>query len=503
MAGKRLGIIFIAAVILAFLTGLFASRIIAIDPAAGGDDLFTYINERFDEYYYYDIDDATRSEAFVAQMEAIIEAYAEANDDPYTRLSATPVGIAPADAERFVGIGFNYQQEGNDMRVQSVVHDSPAFGNLYPNDLIVGVEWEGEDVFFADLSTHQDAQDLLRAEEGETRTLLVEDPDLERHRIPIEIREILTPTAYTEDLGSDELGYIRITEFSAYQENVTPGTNTVFADVLLELEQSKLMDDPGNRTLILDLRDNPGGALTVLHDLDEDNLLPGIVQQLLVKDVERPIFEMVDRNDAKRTFDGGLKSAKEYDIVALVNENTASAAEVLAAGLSDYAGYELYGTPTFGKGVYQNTVSLNEIGGVEYALVYTEGEWFYGDRKNVATDPLEVNAIEQSGFYALDLPIYEGYLAFDSVRPGLSAYQSFLNVYYDLAGEDALREDGYFDRDTEAAFERYQRDHELDETGALDRDTAMSIHDVHIEKTNDPAADIQLQALIDLLSETP
>ncbi len=499
MAGKRLGIIFIAAVILAFLTGLYASRIVVINPTEGGEDLFSYINERFDEYYYYDIDDQNRNEAFVAQMEAIIDAYADANNDPYTRLSRTPVGIAPGDAERFVGLGINYQQEGNDLRVHYVQHGSQAFNNLYPNDLIVGVEREGEDVFFDTLRSHQDALDHIRAEEGETRTLLVRDPDQTMHRVRIEFREILTPTAYSTDLGSDELGYIRITQFSAYRENVTAGTNTVFADVLLELEQGKFMEDTENKTLIIDLRDNPGGALTALHNLEVKGLLPGIIQQLFVKDIERPVFEMIDKNDANRTFLGGLTSAKAYDIVALVNENTASAAEVLAAGLREYAGYELYGTPTFGKGVYQNTLSLNEIDGVEYALVYTEGEWFYGDRQNVSSDPLEVNLIEQSGFHTLPLPFYEGYLAFDSVLPGLGTYQAFLNVYYDLEGDDALRVDGYFDRATEEAFKRYQGDLGLDVTGALDRMTAMSIHDVYLEKTNDPAADVQLQALIDHL----
>jgi carboxyl-terminal processing protease len=499
MAGKRLGIIFIAAVILSFLTGLYASRIVVINPTNGGDDLFSSINERFDEHYYYDIDDAERNEAFVAQMEAIIDAYAAANNDPYTRLSQTPVGIAPGDAERFVGVGINYLPEGNDLRVQSVQYGSPAFSNLYPNDLIVGVEWEGEDVFFDTLASHQDALDYMRAEIGETRTLIVQDPDRNRHRVLIEFEEILTPTAYSKDLGFDALGYIRISQFSAYREDVTLGTNTVFADVLFELEQEKLMDDPENKTLIIDLRDNPGGALTALHNLEEKGLLPGIIQQLFVKDVERPVFEMIDKDDANRTFDGGLTSAKAYDIVALVNENTASAAEVLAAGLQDHGGYELYGTPTFGKGVYQNTISLDEIDGVQYALVYTEGEWFYGDRKNVATDPLEVNTIEQSGFYNLALPFYEGYLDFDSVRPSLGAYQAFLNVYYELTGDDQLRQDGYFDADTNDAFERYQNDLGLDVTGALDRMTAMSIHDMYLEKVNDPGADVQLQALVDQL----
>lgn len=500
MAGKKLGIIFIAAVILSFLTGLYASRIVAINPTEGGDDLFQYINERFDELYYYGIDDDLRVDAYIAQMEALINTYAEANDDPYTRLSETPVGITPGDAERFVGVGINYLQEEHDLRVQSVRYGSPAFTNLYPNDLIIGVEWEGTDLLFESLESHQDALDYIRADEGDTRILLVRNPDRMIRRVSIEFKEILTPTAYSVDLGSDDLGYIRITQFTAFQEHVTPGTKTVFSDVLFELEQGIMNEDPDNKTLILDLRDNPGGALTALHNLNQDGVLPGIVQQLFVRNVERPIFEMIDRQDTIRSFNGGLSDAKPYRMVALVNENTASAAEVLAAGLKEYGGYELYGTPTFGKGVYQNTVSLSEINGMQYALVYTEGEWFYGDGLNVLSDPLDVRVIEQSGFLSLDLPVYEGALTVDSVSPGLGAYQAFLNVYYDLQGYEKLRLDGYFDDDTKAVLTRYQGDQGLDTTGVLDYATAMSIHDLYIEKTNDPNEDVQLQTLIDRLT---
>ena len=150
------------------------------------------------------------------------------------------------------------------------------------------------------------------------------------------------------------------------------------------------------KTLIIDLRDNPG-ALTALHNQGVSSLIPGIAQQLLPRNIVAPLFTMIPRSGTVQVFEGALSQLKPYDIKVLVNEHSASAAEVLAAALQSRGGYELYGRPTYGKGVYQNQLRLSDINGIRYSLIYTEGQWYYGDSLNVSTTPLDVNLINNTG----------------------------------------------------------------------------------------------------------
>jgi len=68
MGNKRLGILFLAAVILAFFAGLFSSAIIPNLPTGRQADIFEEISEKFINYYYYDIDDAEIQAAFIASI---------------------------------------------------------------------------------------------------------------------------------------------------------------------------------------------------------------------------------------------------------------------------------------------------------------------------------------------------------------------------------------------------------------------------------------------------
>ena len=76
---------------------------------------------------------------------------------------------------------------------------------------------------------------------------------------------------------------------------------------------------------------------------------------------------------------------------------------------------------------------------------------------------------------------------------------NILNYYFDYSGANLLRLDGYFDLATQNAFEAYQLDRGLTVTGTLNRETAVSIHQFYMERTNDMDYDIQLQNLIELI----
>lgn len=499
MANKKLGILFLVGVILAFLAGYYISVVIPATPTDSTNDTFDQITTSFKNFYYYDIDDAEIEAAFVASMKGIVESYAEANNDPYTRLVANPLSVTPSGDEMFIGIGIVFVMEDLDLRVSFVYVDGAAEDLLFPNDLIVGIMIDNEPLYFNTLESEEAVLAYLSGSLDDTKIFIVQDPDQNIYQVSLTYKEIPTPTAYTIDLGEDNIVYLRITHFSGYIKDVTPGTAKVFSDILNELEADNLDINSSSKTLIIDLRDNPGGSLSALHNNDNTAMIPGITQQLLTNNVENPVFQMIPRSGEVTSFYGNLTAPKPYDIAVLVNGHSASAAEVLAAALYTNGGYPLYGDLTYGKGVYQNTINLYEINDIRYSLVYTEGKWFYDQGKNVHDDPLDVNIIEQEGIKALNMPLYGGEVGFNQVSYELGNYQAFLNYYYGFSGLNELRTDGYFDLSTQNAIEDFQLDQSLTVTGKLDRQTAIKIHQIYMEDLQDLTKDVQLQTLIDLI----
>ncbi|MDY0075007.1 MAG: S41 family peptidase [Acholeplasmataceae bacterium] len=498
MVSRKLSILFLISVILAFLAGYFAERILPSSPSSNAGDMFDYIMESFDNYYYYDIDDEQVHEAFIANMEASINKIAELNNDPYTRLLAVPLASSPSDDEKFVGVGISFVFEGLDLRVGYVYPQGASHKKIYPNDLIVGVVEDETSIYFKDLDHQESVLDYLKGDLGETKSLIVKNPDDQEEVVTITYQEILTPTAYTKDLDETHIAYIKIERFAGATDS-SLGTAQVFQNILNQLETQTLNGE--NKTLILDLRDNPGGALTALHNQGAQSMLPGITQQLLRRNLEAPLFTMIPKSGTVQSFYGGLSAPKDYDIKVLVNEHSASAAEVLAAALSVEGGYELYGRPTYGKGVYQNQVRLKDIRNTRYYLVYTEGSWFYGDHLNVSDTPLVVNVIDPSGIHAIDMPVYHGEMSYDYVYASLANYQAFFNVYYQLEGLDKLRTDGYFDQATKDIVFQFNTEFELSGQ-TIHLLTARKIHELYVDYLLDVTKDDELQHLIQVIKSS-
>lgn len=496
MGTKRIGWIFLLGVLLAFFAGFQVQTFFVDNEPEPFVDVYTEITEALDRYYLYDLSDDEKEAAFIAQLESIVKSYAESNDDPYTRLSAQPVNLAPTNAESYVGIGVTIEQIIPELRVLEVVYEGPSYQKLYPNDLIVGVMQNDEKLYFDTLEANQLPTSYLAGSLGETKTLIVVDPEGIERNVEITYEEILTPTASAIAITND-VGYIKIREFSSYVKDISEGTAKVFNDALNTLEENILLDETD--TLIIDLRNNPGGALTALHNENQSGLIPGITQQLLIRDVERPLFSMINGSGIKTDYLGGLTAPKAYGIKVLVNENSASASEVLAAALSTIGGYELYGNHTFGKDVYQNTTLLTTINSMSYYLTYTEGHWVYNGDQKVGEFPLDVELIEQSGFHAIDYLFYEEELGLDDVSLSLVEFQQFLNAYFNLEGASKIREDGYFDQLTEDYISMFQLEQNIPNTKTLNIETARLMHDLLKIYQADLDKDVQFQTVLGMI----
>jgi len=493
MGNKKLGIIFLATVILTFFAGYFSNQVIDLFPSRKSNDLFEYINSEFEKYYYYDLSDQDKHEAFIQSIEAIIQTYAKNNQDPYTRLVSSPVGSSPQNLEAYEGMGITIFQEVGFLTILDVNPDGPAHGLLFPNDKILGIQVNGVAILFSELNTFAEMTNLISGKKDDVKRLIILDPMNNPYEVEIKLDEILTPSVTTLDLNQTNLGYIRVHRFNPSIQNVSIGTASLFLDLLNDIEKQFSLGDISSKTLIIDLRNNPGGALNALSR-DDESSVPGITQQLIKRNLDQPIFSINDNKGVLTHYYGGLLQKKPYQIVVLVNEQSASAAEVLAASLKS-EGYLVYGQNTYGKGVYQNTRNLFTINGIQYSLTLTEGKWFYDQDKNVMDDPIDVIPIDQTGIQTSTLPIFYKTLFFNQVEDSLILYQKFLNIYLNLE----LRTDGYFDSSTLAAVKQFQTQNGLDSTGILDLATARAIHlEYHAMKKN-IYFDLQLQALIEVL----
>lgn len=234
---------------------------------------------------------------------------------------------------QFAGIGARLGPDPLGARVGIVFEDSPAMkAGLKASDLIVAVD--GKSV--AGMDT--DAIVLkVRGPEG-TRVTLSVVRDGQPSPIDITIRraKIVTPTVMSKMLGSG-IGYIQIAVFSE-------PTADQFDSAWSKLESQ------GLNGLVIDLRNNPGGLLESVRDILSNFLENKPVVTLKMRDGEE-----------ERTVTlVGRKRSYGYPIAVLVNEESASASEIMAGVLKDYKLATLVGEHTYGKASVQNVIPFRD-----------------------------------------------------------------------------------------------------------------------------------------------
>jgi carboxyl-terminal processing protease len=187
------------------------------------------------------------------------------------------------------------------------------------------------------------------------------------------------PTLEQELVGKD-VGYVRLYTFN--EKSVGD-----VADAIAALTKQ------GAKGFVLDLRDNPGGLL----DSSVDML------SLFVKDGIAVRAE--GRNpSANAEYRVSGKTATDAPLVVLVNENSASASEIVAGGLQDYARATIVGVTTFGKGSVQQIEELSFGGAIKLTIAhYLTPKGRVIDKKGVVPDVAVPMEAEQQAERATDV----------------------------------------------------------------------------------------------------
>jgi carboxyl-terminal processing protease len=241
------------------------------------------------------------------------------------------------EQSEYYGIGAtiaNYQKDGKyETFIISTFPDSPAFkANLHFGDKILAVN--GEAVSGKNSSI---VRDKVRGKRGTIARLTIERADSKRKEI-IEIRRNRVPQPSIPDayLLRGNIGYIDMSEGFNY---------TTFEE--LEAAISDLRGR-GMNSLILDLRNNPGGILEQAVKVAEKFLPAGntIVTQRGRYKIDNKAWKSANRQ------------AETMPLVVLVNEGSASASEIVAGALQDYDRALIIGENTFGKGLVQSIIDL-------------------------------------------------------------------------------------------------------------------------------------------------
>lgn len=436
-----------------------------ISPANYGEiSSINQVYEALKSYHYFYEGDSQ------ALIDGAISGMINALDDPHSTY------FTMKDYENFVehledtysGIGCEVTTVNGYTMIVSPFPDSPADeAGILANDLVVEVD--GENVVG---QTLQEVTNKIKGPVNSPVTLGIsrnDNPEL----IYIEVtRKAIDQETVKSELIVEEgqpIGYLQITTF---------GENTAkeFKTAIEELESQ------GMTSLIVDLRNNSGGYLTSVVEMVDYILPPG-----------KTITTIESRDGSSVSYETESEG-KDYPVVTLINEGSASASEIFSAAMKEAGGYEIVGTTSYGKGTVQVSMPIDD----HSSLKITTQIWKTPDNNWInevgVTPTIEVEAPEFYNYYQVYLEDGKS-LEFDQVDPAIANAQNILNTL----GYSVDRTDGYFDDSTETAVKQFQKDNGIEETGVIDNKTASHLTLSLRDKIRDKEFDTQFKKAVEIL----
>ncbi len=327
------------------------------------NELSTYI----DYYYYDDVEEqALKDGLYAGLLEGVGDKYSVYyNADEYADLQVSTTG-------QYYGIGAGLSQNKTTMEVtvNKIYEGTPSeAAGMKKDDVILSVD--GTEATSMELTN---LVKLIRGDKGTTVHIEAYRPSTgENLTFDVERAAVTLPSVSSQML-ENSIGYIQIDSFET--------------DTAKQFEQALAgLQEQGMKSLIVDVRYNPGGMVTSVVQILDDILPEGL------------LVYIEDKYGNRQEYNSDADTYLDCPIAVLMNENSASAAEIFAGAIKDYDYGTLIGTTTFGKGIVQTIFPLEDGDAVKIttAKYFTpKGNYIHG----VGIDPdieLEYEYLDPDG----------------------------------------------------------------------------------------------------------
>ena len=334
MNRKKLGSIIVLSALLGSMLTVFAAGALLRSAGLYADDVLRFFGVmKFIQARYVNAPNTT------ALIDGAIEGMVASLDDPHSIYMPTMMfqELRQHTEGSFGGIGVTMGFKDNIVRIISVLEGTPGeAAGLRAGDEILAVDGTPT----SELQNEEVAL-RIRGEAGTQVVLrILRDGMEQEYTITRDIIQVASVRGTMVE--GTTIGYIRIGSFAEH-------TGEEFTS-----EMNRLAGE-GMTALIIDLRENPGGLITSCVAVAEQVVPAGT------------IVSVIDRDGDEEVYTSSL-SARKYPIAVLIDENSASASEILAGALQDTGAGTIIGTTPYGKGSVQAVLPLFHEDGLKLTI---------------------------------------------------------------------------------------------------------------------------------------
>lgn len=462
---RRRNITIAALCVVCFFGGFFVHA--GVTPQAASNTTFQKLSEVYDlmkNKFYFGKDIKNLDQKL---MDGAINGLVDAGGDPHTMYMDNELtkSFTSSMEGSFVGIGIQYYgTDDSTFIVDKVLQGSPAEeAGVLAGDQIYAI-----DGTICEKMTTSDVKELITKSKKDTIKLEIIREG--KHKIMKVEKRTVMDSVFSSIKG--KTGVLQLNSFA----------DTSGIEVKEHLEKIR---KAGCTSLVLDLRDNGGGYLKAATEI-ASYLLPA----------KAVIFKEESKDGSMQDYKT-LEGYHQYTfdrVVVVVNENTASAAEVLTAAVKEHLGATVVGAKTYGKGTVQVPLTFKD--GTMFK--YTTAEWITpnGEKINDKGITPDVKIKLDDAFYvsapAMKKEVYKP----DTVNKAAQSVQTYLK----FLGYPVDRTDEYFSPASSEALKQYQRDKGLRVSGNIDAQTMSSLLSSCAMKwhNQEDTYDVQMQKAMEL-----
>jgi len=299
-------------------------------------DLFSEVLEKIQNEY---VDEVDQTEVMDSAINGVLQSL-----DPYSAYM-NPKIFEESQTEtsgQFGGLGIEVSMEAGVVKVISPIDNTPAAeAGVKAGDYIVKINNEQ-----VQGKTLMEAVNLMRGPVGTSIEITIRRKGLKKAKVFKITREIIEIKSVVSKLVDNKVGYLRLRAFNENSSNQ------------LKKEISKIEKNKNLIGYILDLRNNPGGLLSQAIKISDYFLNDGEIVSTKGR----------KNRDSRKFFAKKGDKINGKPLIVLINNGSASAAEIVAGALQDQKRAILLGETTFGKGSVQSIIPLKNKGAIRLTV---------------------------------------------------------------------------------------------------------------------------------------